>query len=78
MELLGELFIELLFRRIIIGVFGYYSLLMFYKVTENDRRLEWLNNMVSCRGEEFGKGVLISIVGLIVFSTLFFFIVSIL
>lgn len=70
MELFGELFIELIFRRIIVGVFGYYTLLAFYKLLNNQRKIAWLKEMTSNEGEEFGKGCLISIVGLVSFSAL--------
>ena len=70
MELIGEFFIELIFRRIIVGVFGYYTLSVFYKLTNNEEKLKWLNEMTSNEGEEFGKGCIISIVGLISFSAI--------
>jgi len=70
MELIGEFFIELIFRRLIVGVFGYYTLLAFYKLTNNRQKLQWLNQMASHEGEEFGKGCMISVVGLISFSAL--------
>ncbi|HFC00929.1 MAG TPA: hypothetical protein ENJ53_09015 [Phaeodactylibacter sp.] len=68
MEIIEEFFIELIFRRIIVGVFGYYTLLAFYKVTNNREGLKWLEEPAAHEGEEFGKGCLISMVGLISFS----------
>lgn len=71
MDLIGEFFIELIFRRIIVGFFGYYSLLAFYKLTNSPTGLKWLDEASEHEGEEFGKGCLISIVGLISFASLF-------
>lgn len=71
MDIIGEFFIELIFRRIIVGVFGYYTLLVFYKLTKNRKGADWLNEAAAHEGEEFGKGCLISIVGLISFTLLF-------
>jgi len=71
MDLIGEFFIELIFRRIIVGVFGFYTLLAFYKLTNNQKGSDWLNEATAHKGEEFGKGCLISIVGLISFTSLF-------
>jgi hypothetical protein len=71
MDLIGEFFIELIFRRIIVGVFGFYTLLAFCKLTNNQKGVEWLNGAAAHEGEEFGKGCLISIVGLISFTSLF-------
>lgn len=71
MDLIGEFFIEFMFRRIIVGFFGYYALRAFYRLTSNENRLKWLDKESKHEGEEFGKGCLISIVGLISF-TLFF------
>lgn len=70
MEIIGEFVIELIFRRIIVGVFGYYTLFTFYKLTNNQERIIWLNEMTSHEGAEFGKGCMISIVGLISFSSI--------
>ena len=78
MEILGELLFELILRRIIVGIFGFYSLMLFFKISGNTKKIEWLNETVACRGEEFGKGILISVVGLIVFSTLFISIIAVL
>jgi len=71
MSLIGEFFVELIFPRIIVSIFGYYTLLAFYKLTSNQKGTEWLNKAASHEGEEFGKGCLISIAGLISFSSLF-------
>jgi hypothetical protein len=70
MELIGEFFIELIFRRIIVGVFGYYTLFAFYKMTNNKEGLKWLDGPSKHEGDEFGKGCMIRIVGLISFSAL--------
>lgn len=75
MEFIGEIFIELIFRKIIIGIFGYYTLSFFYKITKNKAALEWLDSTSTLEGEEFGKGCLITIVGLISFSGLVTFFV---
>lgn len=71
MDLIGEFFIELILRRIIVGVFGYYTLLAIYKLTNNQKGIDWLKEAAAHEGEEFGKGCLISIVGLISFTSMF-------
>lgn len=71
MDLFGEIFIELFFRRLIVGIFGHYTLLAFYKITRNEKGEEWLKGMAEHEGEEFGKGCLISVVGLVSFSAFF-------
>jgi hypothetical protein len=43
MNLIVELFIEIIFRRIIVEFFGYYTLLGFYKLTRNSKGLARLN-----------------------------------
>jgi hypothetical protein len=75
MDLIGEFFIELIFRRIIVGVFGYYTLFAFYKLTNNKKGLKWLDEASEHEGEEFGKGCMISVVGLMSFSALIILIV---
>lgn len=70
MGLIAEFFIELVFRRIIVGVFGYYTLFAFYELTNNKKGLKWLDEASEHEGEEFGKGCLISLVGFISFSAL--------
>jgi hypothetical protein len=72
MELISEIFIELLFRRIIVRFFGYYTLFFFYKLTNQENALKWLNEASRDESEEFGKGCLISVIGLISFSLLIF------
>jgi len=65
MELIAEFFVEILFRRVIIGIFGYYPLLGTYTLLGYKKGLEWLQKPSDHEGEEFGRSCLISIVGLI-------------
>lgn len=67
MEAIGEMFIELVYRKIIVGIFGYYTLLAFYKITKNEEALNQLNAPAAHAGEEFSRGCLINIVGIITF-----------
>lgn len=71
MGIIGEFLIELIFTRIIVRFFGYYTLIAFYKLTNNKDELKWLNEASKHEGEAFGKGCLISIVGLISLTSLF-------
>ena len=71
MELIVEFFVEIVLRRIIIGIFGYYTLLGIYTLLGNKKGLEYLKVPPNHEGEEFEKGCIISIVGLISFSLLF-------
>jgi hypothetical protein len=70
MELIVEFLVEIVFRRIIVGVFGYYTLLVIYTLFGYNKGLEWLQNPLDHEGEEIGRGCLISIVGLISFALL--------
>lgn len=70
MELITEFLFEIVFRRFIAGIFGYYTLFYTYKIFGIKKRLEWLEKTRS-NEEEFGKGCFIGIVGLISFSVLF-------
>ncbi len=70
MDLIGEFFIEILFRRIIAGFFGYYTLLAIYRVLGDQKRIEWLQEVTNDEGNEFGKGCFVGIVGVISFSLL--------
>ena len=56
---------ELLFRKIVIHFFGFYTILFFYKLTGNEKGVVWLKTSFNNEGEEFSKGCLISIIGLI-------------
>lgn len=76
MDILGELFVEIIFRRIIAGIFGYYTLFILYKVFNNKDGLEWLSKSSKHEGDEFGKGCLINIVGLLSFSVITILITS--
>ena len=67
MEFIFEIFI----RRIIVKTFGYYTLLFYYKITRNKQAIDWLKKTANNEGEELGKGCLISVVGLISFTTMF-------
>ncbi|GJM33748.1 MAG: hypothetical protein DHS20C18_27490 [Saprospiraceae bacterium] len=71
MDLITEFFVEIFFRRLIVGFFGYYTLFFIYKLFRHKRGLEWLEAINNSEGEEFGKGCLVAIIGLISFSSLF-------
>jgi hypothetical protein len=70
MNLIGEFLVEIIFRRIIVEFFGYYTIFGFYKITKNQKGVTWLTKAAAHEGEEFGKGCIISIVGLLSFSVL--------
>jgi hypothetical protein len=71
MEVFIEFLFELIFRRIIVGFFGYYTLLLVYKILGLKEEITKLQFRTKSRGEEFGKGCLIGIVGLISFTLTF-------
>lgn len=62
-----DIFIEIIVQRIIVRFFGYYTLLLFFKIFRNKKGLQWLNDSLENEGEEFGRGCMIGIVGLISF-----------
>ncbi len=68
MEVIAEFFIEILFRRLIVRFFGYYTLFFLYKLFRNKEGLEWLESAAKHEGEEFGKGCLISLAGFVSFA----------
>lgn len=70
MDLISEFFIELVFRRVIVGILGYYTLYTLYKLTNNKKGMKWLIEASEHEGEEFGKGCMIGVVGLVSLSTL--------
>lgn len=71
MEFIFEFFLEIIFRRIIVGFFGYYTLYACYKIINDKKSQNWLEEAAQNEGEEFGKGCLISVVGLVSFTTFF-------
>lgn len=67
-----DILIEIIFGRIIVGIFGYYSLFMFYSLTGNKQKLEWIKTTrKEDEAKEVASNFVISIVGLIVFTMLF-------
>lgn len=66
-DILGGIFTDLIFRRIIVGIFGYYTLWAFYKITRNEEALKLLDAPATDGVKEFDRGCLINIVGLIAF-----------
>ena len=68
MDLIGEFFIEIIFRRILVGFIGYYTLFFAFKLLNHKKGLTWLYQASAHEGEEFGKGCIISVVGLISFA----------
>ena len=77
MEIFGEIIIELFIRRLIIGFFGYYTLLLVFKLINNQKKIAWLKEISEEEGEEFGKGCIITLTGFISFSLLVVLIVII-
>jgi hypothetical protein len=75
MDTIVEIFTELIFQRIIVGIFGHYTLFIFYKLSGNEQGLAWLEAKELDIGDEYGRGCLIRLVGLIsscLFLLLFF------
>ena len=64
MNLIVEFFVEIIFRRLIVEFLG------FYKLIRNSKGLARLNEPSAQEGEEFGKGCIISIVGMKSFAAL--------
>lgn len=71
MNLLSEIFIEILFRRMLVRFFGYYTLLFIYKLFNNKKGVEWLSTISKNEGEEFGKDLFVALVGLASFILVF-------
>jgi len=57
-----EEFVAIIFGRIVIGIFGKYTLLAFYKLTNNKQKIQWLTNPEH-ELDAFTGGCLISLVG---------------
>lgn len=66
-----EVLIEIIFGRIIVGIFGYYTLFVIFKVVRYKDGLSWLDEESKHEGDSFGKGCFVSIVGLISFFLIF-------
>lgn len=67
-----EFFIEIIFARIIVRFFGYYTLWIFFKFTRNYKSIELLDKSIS---ENVGTNLLVGIVGLTSFSAFFFLLI---
>ena len=62
-----DFFAEILFRRMLVGFFGYYTLYLIFKIFKNKERLKWLQNPCGDEGDEFGKSCFMGLVGMISF-----------
>jgi hypothetical protein len=71
MEMLSDFFLEIIFRRMIVGIFGYYTLLFIYTLLGHKKGKEWLRKSSKDDGDEFGKGWLLGLVGIVSFSLIF-------
>ncbi len=79
MEIIGEIFVEIIFRRIIVRFFGYYTLLCIYSLfgfKKNLKLLKGERRAAHC-GEEFSNELIVRIVGIISFC-LFFLLIAVL
>ena len=75
MEVIGEFFVEIIFRRLIVGFLGYYTLYFFFKLFKNERGLKWIQDPADNDGDEFGKGCVLALVGVLSLALLASFIV---
>lgn len=71
MDILSEFVFEIIIRRIIVGFFGYYTLLFFFSLFGRKDKLEWLKSTSNAPELDFGKGFMIGIVGLITITIIF-------
>ncbi len=65
MEIFTEFVVEIFFRRLLVGLFGYYTLLYGNKLIGNKKGVEWLTSKSVNEGDDFGKGCFVGLVGLI-------------
>jgi len=75
MEAIGEFFVEIIFRRLIVAFLGYYTLYLFFKLFKNEKGLKWIQSPAGNDGDEFGKGCILAIVGILTLALLASFIV---
>ena len=59
MEELFKLIVDVFLGRILSRFFGYYTLLLFFKITFNKKGIKWLKDESQNEGDEFFKGCLI-------------------
>lgn len=71
MEVLWEIIFEFLIQRIIVRFFGYYTLYCFYRLTSNEKGLDWLVRAKN-GNDVFGDGCLVSVVGIFSCTVIFF------
>jgi hypothetical protein len=67
MDVIAEIFTGLIFQRIIVGIFGYYTLYTFYKLLGDEKGILWLESKELGTGNDFGRGCLIRLAGLVSF-----------
>lgn len=69
-----EALFRIIFARVIVGFFGYYTLLFFYRLTNNQQGIDWLSKP-SDELEDLTGSCLINIVGFVVFAVIVYLII---
>jgi len=59
-----DIIVELLWRRVIVNFFGFYTLYIIFKIGRNKKGSEWLIKNSTDESQELAKGCLINIAGL--------------
>jgi hypothetical protein len=72
MGVLLEILVGLFLERLIIGLFGYYTLWAFFKVTRNPKGIKWLDEVSKDPSADMAKGCFVTFVGLVSAGVVFF------
>jgi len=66
-----DIFIELVFRKMIVRFFGYYSLVLLFKFTGDKESLKTIKSQAALGGNDFYEGCAINVSGFISFTIFF-------
>lgn len=77
MNTLLEFFAEIIFKKMIVGIFGFYTLLFFYRILRNKEKADLLKRHSQNDYQNFKQAFLLNVVGLISFTLFFVAFVSV-
>lgn len=70
MDIILEFIVEILFRRILIGVLGHYTLLFVLRLFGYKKGLKWLLTTKKDEAMDFGSGCIVALAGFVTLGVL--------